>query len=104
MVNETNWTYIRIRKSTAKKLQILKAELESDMYDDVVDLLLSNHRLVSPTSEPHNKQKVHAHQEGGKSKWTLNSLYKGCLAEDILTYQKPNSSQTRGFVPFSILI
>lgn len=64
MVKETNWTYIRIRKSTAKKLQILKAELESDMYDDVVDLLLSNYRLVSPTSEPSHKLKLdNAHKK-----------------------------------------
>ena len=34
------WTYIRLRKPTAIKLRVLKAELGSEMYDDVVILLL----------------------------------------------------------------
>lgn len=57
MVEETNWTYIRIKKPTAKRLQILKAQLEADMYDDVVDLLLSNYTFKPNTLKEGRKLK-----------------------------------------------
>ncbi len=42
---EDNWTYIRIRKSTAKKLRLLKIEQDFEMYEDVVDALLTKFSL-----------------------------------------------------------
>ena len=42
---EETWTYIRIRKATAQKLRHLKINLDSEMYDDVLDLLLSKYSL-----------------------------------------------------------
>jgi hypothetical protein len=49
MVNETkqedNWTYIRIRKSTAKKLRAIKLEQDIEVYDEVIDSLLSKYNL-----------------------------------------------------------
>jgi len=42
---EDNWTYIRIRKSTAKKLRQIKLEQDIEMYDDVVNLLTSRYTL-----------------------------------------------------------
>lgn len=44
MVEQNDWTYIRIRQTTGKKLKILKAEMEAEMYDDVLDVLLSEHK------------------------------------------------------------
>ena len=42
---EDAWTYIRIRKSTAKKLRGIKLEQDIEMYDEVLDVLLSKYNL-----------------------------------------------------------
>ena len=42
---EDNWTYIRIRKSTAKKLRMIKLNEDIEMYDEVLDVLLSKYNL-----------------------------------------------------------
>jgi len=36
------WAYIRVRKSTRKRLQIMKAELNLEAYDNAIDITLNN--------------------------------------------------------------
>lgn len=42
---QNNWTYIRIRPSTAKKLKMIKLEMDIELYEDVLDLLLSKYKF-----------------------------------------------------------
>jgi len=49
------WTYIRLRKPTAIRLRILKAELGSEMYDDVLNILMDKFQKLNKNEK--NKHK-----------------------------------------------
>lgn len=42
---DDNWTYIRVRISTVKKLKQIKLDKDMEMYDDVLVDLLSKEKL-----------------------------------------------------------
>jgi len=50
----TRWTYIRVRKPTRTRLQILKAELDFEVYDDVVNMLLNNFKKTKNEKTKNN--------------------------------------------------
>jgi len=49
------WTYVRLRKPTAIRLRILKAEMGSVMYDDVLNLLMDKFQKLNKNEK--NKHK-----------------------------------------------
>lgn len=42
---QNNWTYIRIKQDTAKKLKLIKLEMDVEMYEDVLQMLISKYKF-----------------------------------------------------------